>query len=66
MTDFKELREALGKLKDEHRSLDVTIQELEGVSAPDRVQVQRLKKRKLQVRDMITQIEGDLVPDIIA
>jgi hypothetical protein len=50
----------------EHRDLDSAIEALLAVPGYDRLQVQRLKKRKLQLRDRITQIEDELFPDIIA
>jgi hypothetical protein len=60
------LREQLTLLKDEHRDLDDAIQALSLRSTPDMLQIQRLKKRKLQLRDEIMQIESKLLPDIIA
>jgi hypothetical protein len=60
------LKEQLTHLKDEHRDLDDAIQALSLRSMPDMIQLQRLKKRKLQLRDEIMQIESKLLPDIIA
>jgi hypothetical protein len=62
----RELRAELERLKQEHRDLDSAIEALLAVSGYDRLQVQRLKKRKLQLRDRITTIEDQLFPDIIA
>lgn len=62
----RELRAELERLKQEHRDLDSAIEALLAVHGYDRLQVQRLKKRKLQLRDRITTIEDQLFPDIIA
>jgi hypothetical protein len=62
----RELRAQLERLKQEHRDLDSAIEALLAVPAYDRLQVQRLKKRKLQLRDQISRIEDQLFPDIIA
>jgi len=61
-----ELRTQLARLQQEHRDLDAAIAALEGSPGADLLQVQRLKKRKLQLRDRITFIEDQLTPDIIA
>jgi hypothetical protein len=61
-----ELREQLARLLQEHRDLDVAIAALQESVGSDILQVQRLKKRKLQLRDRITFIEDQLTPDIIA
>jgi hypothetical protein len=62
----RELRAELERLKQEHRDLDSAIEALLAAAGYDRLQVQRLKKRKLQLRDRITRIEDQLFPDIIA
>jgi hypothetical protein len=61
-----ELRTLLGRLNQEHRDLDAAIAALQDSPGSDLIQVQRLKKRKLQLRDRITFIEDQLTPDIIA
>jgi hypothetical protein len=61
-----ELREQLARLQQEHRDLDVAIAALQESVGSDILQVQRLKKRKLQLRDRISFIEDQLTPDIIA
>jgi hypothetical protein len=61
-----ELRAELARLRQEHRDLDSAIESLQGSPASDILQVQRLKKRKLVLRDRITFIEDQLTPDIIA
>ena len=62
----RELRAALARLLQEHRDLDAAIEALQHTPGSDLVQVQRLKKRKLHLRDRITFIEDQLTPDIIA
>jgi len=56
----------LGQLRQEHRDLDAAIAALEQLGSPDRLQLQRLKKRKLNLKDRISYIEDMLTPDIIA
>ena len=62
----RELREQLARLLQEHRDLDAAISALQSTPGADILQVQRLKKRKLYLRDRITFIEDQLTPDIIA
>jgi hypothetical protein len=62
----RELRAQLARLQQEHRDLDAAIAALQGTPGSDIIQVQRLKKRKLVLRDRITFIEDQLTPDIIA
>ena len=68
MTDEEEraLREQLARLLQEHRDLDAAIEALVISPGSDVIQVQRLKKRKLVLRDKIRRIEDQLTPDIIA
>jgi hypothetical protein len=61
-----ELRAQLARLLQEHRDLDVAIEALQGSPGSDLLQIQRLKKRKLHLRDRISFIEDELTPDIIA
>jgi hypothetical protein len=61
-----ELEAELGRLKQEHRDLDTAIEALERMVAGDQLQIQRLKKRKLFLKDRINRIEDQLTPDIIA
>ncbi|WP_037504558.1 YdcH family protein [Sphingobium bisphenolivorans] len=53
-------------LRVEHRDLDSAIAALVGSGSSDQMQVARLKKRKLRLRDEMTMLEDALVPDIIA
>ena len=62
----RELREQLARLQQEHRDLDAAIAALAMSPGSDVIQVQRLKKRKLVLRDKIRDIEDQLTPDIIA
>ena len=62
----RELREQLAKLQMEHRDLDNEILGLEGTGHADQLQIKRLKKRKLQLKDQIKSVEDQLTPDIIA
>ena len=62
----RELREQLARLQQEHRDLDAAIAALAMSPGSDVIQVQRLKKRKLILRDKIRSIEDQLTPDIIA
>ena len=64
--DERELREQLARLQQEHRDLDAAIAALAMSPGSDVIQVQRLKKRKLVLRDKIRQIEDQITPDIIA
>jgi hypothetical protein len=61
-----ELREQLARLLQEHRDLDAAIAALNDSPGSDLIQVQRLKKRKLVLRDQIRRIDDQLTPDIIA
>lgn len=61
-----ELRQELTRLQQEHRDLDAAIEALHHSPAPDLLQLQRLKKRKLLLRDRIRLVEDQLTPDIIA
>ncbi len=60
------LKARLEALREEHRDLDAAIAALVGSSAYDQLRLQRLKKRKLYLRDQIRLIENQLLPDIIA
>ena len=61
-----ELEAELARLKQEHRDLDTAIEALERMVAGDQLQIQRLKKRKLFLKDRILRLEDQLTPDIIA
>ena len=59
-------RQKLARLYSEHRDLDDVIAQITGSGPFDQLQIQRLKKRKLMLKDQILQLESELLPDIIA
>ena len=64
--DMEAIRIKLEALKSEHRDLDEVIERLLEKPPFDQLQLQRLKKRKLGLKDQITKLESQLIPDIIA
>ncbi len=64
--DQEDLRRQLVDLKTEHRDLDDVIARLSERQPYDQIQLQRMKKRKLILKDLISQVESRLLPDIIA
>ncbi len=64
--DTAELEAELARYKEEHRDLDFAIEALERMTAGDQLQIQRLKKRKLSLKDKIAFLEDQITPDIIA
>lgn len=66
MEDEDELREKLIDLQSEHQDLDDIIDKMMAHQPVDFIQMQRLKKRKLALKDMIQKLESQLLPDIIA
>jgi hypothetical protein len=62
----EEMRKRLAGLRIEHRDLDAAISALIGAESQDQLQIARLKKRKLKLKDQIALIEDYLTPDIIA
>lgn len=66
MDDIETLQEKLIELTREHQDLDDVIDRLSHHQPIDFLQLQRLKKRKLHLKDMIQKIESQLLPDIIA
>lgn len=60
------LEEELVRLRAEHRRLDREILAIVEAGFPDQLEMQRLKKRKLYLKDRIRQLEDTLLPDIIA
>ncbi|MBB4097387.1 YdcH family protein [Sphingomonas kyeonggiensis] len=61
-----EIVRRLETVRTEHRDLDAAIDALLATGTSDQLQVARLKKRKLMLRDEIAQLEDQLIPDIIA
>ena len=66
MSEEDALRRKLDELKTEHRDLDDVIARISERMPYDQLQLQRFKKRKLALRDQISKIESELLPDIIA
>ena len=64
--DRAALRAEFERLRQEHRDLDAAIEALLQLGTGDRLQIQRLKKRKLVLRDRLAFLEDQLTPDIIA
>ncbi|MFZ1741940.1 MAG: DUF465 domain-containing protein [Pontixanthobacter sp.] len=62
----QEMRKRLALLKTEHRDLDAAIDALLAIGSMDQLQIARLKKRKLKMKDQIGFLEDALLPDIIA
>ena len=62
----QQLRKRLEALRSEHRDLDAAIHALSDAGSVDQLQIARLKKRKLRIRDQIAVVEDHLIPDIIA
>lgn len=65
-TDEQDLLQQLAELKQQHRDLDDAIESLEGRGFADQLQLRRLKKQKLFLKDEISKIEDQMLPDIIA
>ena len=66
MEDISDLEEKLADLEAEHRDLDDVINRLIATPPVDFLQVQRLKKRKLALKDQIEKLRSQIIPDIIA
>ena len=64
--DMEATRQRLVELRSEHRDLDEVIARLSETAPFDQLQLQRLKKRKLVLKDEIGRLENVLLPDIIA
>ena len=62
----EDLEKWLEQLRKEHRSLDEEIDELLERREPDTLKIQRLKKRKLKLKDMMAKLEDELIPDLNA
>ncbi len=64
--DTDALKTRLDEFKVQHRELDDAIRSMQRDAVADPLQVQRMKKRKLQLKDAIAKLESQLRPDIIA
>lgn len=60
------MRKRLEHLRVDHRDLDAAIAALTEAGSTDQLQIARLKRRKLNLRDQISAVEDQLIPDIIA
>lgn len=65
-TDQEELRRRLTELRVEHQDLDAAISALAASPAVDQIQLRRLKKRKLQLKEAIERLQSRLIPDLNA
>lgn len=61
-----EIQARIAALAEEHRDLDHTIARVSETAPFDQLQMQRLKKRKLMIKDQISRLSGMLIPDILA
>ena len=66
LEEEEKIRQKLEELRSEHRDLDDIIERLAIANAFDQLQMQRLKKRKLGLKDLIARLESALLPDISA
>jgi hypothetical protein len=66
MVDLDALKSKLAELRTEHRELDDEITRMTDDGSANQLQIQRMKRRKLTLKDQIAQIENKLLPDIIA
>lgn len=65
-SELEQLQAKLEELRLEHRDLDDVIHRLQITGGLEQLQLQRLKKRKLRLKEMIVKIEDELIPDILA
>lgn len=66
MEDLDDLQDKLALLESEHRELDDVINKLMTTAPIDLLQIQRLKKKKLMLKDQIQKVKSNILPDIIA
>ena len=66
ITRIDDMRVRLAELRTEHRDLDHAIERFEEAVYVDQLQLRRLKKRKLLLKDAITRLESELIPDLDA
>ncbi len=65
-SELEQLQARLDELRLEHRDLDDVIHRLQLTGGLEQMQLQRLKKRKLRLKEIIVKIEDELIPDILA
>jgi len=61
-----EVKQLLGELREEHRDLDAAIERMVQDPWQDQLRLRRMKKRKLKLKDWISQLESNLIPDLDA
>lgn len=66
VTELDVLRTRLKEMRVEHRELDARITQIEQETFVDHLDLRRLKKRKLMLKDMIVRLESELIPDLNA
>ncbi len=64
--EVNQIRQEMSRLRQEHRDLDSALEALVETGRGDHLTIQRLKKKKLAIRDRLAYLEDRLVPDIIA
>jgi len=64
--ELNEIRKRVYELRLEHRDLDNDIEQLIAMDATEELRIKRMKKRKLQLKDVIARLEDTLIPDILA
>lgn len=64
--DISETTQLLAELREEHRDLDLAIKRMIEDPWQDQLQIRRLKKRKLKLKDWIARLESKLIPDLDA
>jgi len=64
--DTESVEQKLQMLREQHRDLDAAVDALESAGSTDVLQIKRLKKRKLQLKDDIRMLSARALPDIIA
>lgn len=64
--ELNEIRKRVYELRLEHRDLDNDIEQLIATDATEELRIKRMKKRKLQLKDVIARLEDTLIPDILA
>ena len=64
--DISEITQLLAELREEHRDLDLAIKRMAEDPWQDQLQIRRLKKRKLKLKDWIARLESKLIPDLDA
>ena len=64
--EIEAIKAKITQLRDEHRALDEDIRRLEEAAPFNPIEMQRLKRRKLALKDLLARLESKLLPDIIA